>query len=96
MPTLGHSFERRRIRFMTKKIITLALGLTLASGLAFCKKEEAAVEEKMESTEAAVKDALSDAEKKAIEAKKAAEAEATKKVGEGVNAAKDAVNTKLP
>ncbi len=83
------------VSHVLKKILSLTLGLFLISGMAFCKKEEPAVE-KAETLEGAAEKTLTDAEKKAAEAVKTAETEVKKKATEGVNAAKDAVNTKLP
>jgi hypothetical protein len=81
---------------MSKKLITLALGMILAFGLVFCKKEEAVVEEKVESVQDAAVKTLTEAEKKAMEAAKAAEAEVKKKASEGTDAAKDALKSKMP
>ncbi|TGL57311.1 hypothetical protein EHQ58_13525 [Leptospira ognonensis] len=83
---------------MLKKILSLALGLFLVSGIVFCKKEEPAPAETttVENVKESAEKVLTDAEKKAMEAAKAAEAAATKKATEGVDAAKDAMKTKLP
>ncbi|WP_232420804.1 hypothetical protein [Leptospira vanthielii] len=75
----------RRKLSMNKKLLVLILGVTMASGLAFCKKEEPVVEEKMESVEDAAKKVTTEVEKKVDAAVKTAEAEAKKAATGAIN-----------
>ncbi|WP_411822810.1 hypothetical protein [Leptospira sp. 'Mane'] len=85
---------------MNKKTLILVFGLVLATGLSFCKKEEAKVEEAAPAVEEAAKAAVSDAEAKAKaaanDAIKKAETEVKKQAAAGADAAKDALNAKKP
>ncbi|BDA79035.1 hypothetical protein LPTSP3_g19650 [Leptospira kobayashii] len=85
---------------MNKRTLILVFGLVLATGLSFCKKEEAKVEEAPAAIEDAAKAAVSDAEAKAKavanEAVKKAETEVKKQAAAGADAAKDAINAKKP
>lgn len=81
----GNTIKFRRDR-MIRKVLILALGLSLAA-VSFCKKEEPVVEEKMETVE----DAAKAVNKEVDAAAKKAEAEAKKAIDAGTKAATGAV-----
>ncbi|MDF3821865.1 hypothetical protein P3G55_18315 [Leptospira sp. 96542] len=76
---------------MNKKLLVLIVGVALASGLSFCKKEEPVVEEKMETVEDAATKAAGMAEKELDAAAKKAEAEAKKQIDAAATKATGAV-----